>query len=73
MQIYIKCLGCKSLYYQFSVWLVFAYQQTGSVRVMTVRVVTLVLMIDGSDIVDLTAMCFMCSCGPFVNSQLLQM
>lgn len=47
------------------VCLLFAYQQTGSV--MTVRAVRLVLIIDNSDIVDLTAMCFMCFCGPFVK------
>lgn len=34
-----------------------------------VRAVRLVLIIDSSDIVDLTAMCFMCFCGLFVKKK----
>lgn len=36
---------------------------------MTVRAIGLVLIIDSSDIVDLTAMCFMCFFGPFVKKK----
>lgn len=33
----------------------------------TITAIRLVLIIDSSDIVDLTAMCFMCFCGPFIK------